>query len=1068
MPSKRTLNDSKLMDSPSIVAPARGRKRFLYDLQRASQTVEQGVEVQGLRLLSVAPGDEDGSFNCVIVPNDGEFVATLTILVSDASEYPSDHSFFCSAQDEIPAYVSRVIESIYEDGSLSIQDLLLRLLAKVAKSAMGKQRAHRDASSDEEDADDEDDADDYGIDEDLDILGAAPGVSKVDRAIIQRHFNEIVGYEYCPGYIPFGVDDFALSVSVPVMSLAEMIPARALMAWDKRLLTRTQYFTLLISGARGVYPIVQPDGTLTQTAHFHGTALQFRVGLTSGYKPTQEEAADTIRKYGLKEEYEARPVEQAEIPAYVDDPYLDGDDQEPPDEEPAIVDQTQEETTTGFRPFSLSSSLESLLNGHFLRLLQLRLQYGLGWAGAEVLLWESETTQQPDRDIMRLRGDEVRSVDLADQHSTRTYLLSEDPLRERSTTEPVNLPLLAFSYLLRRLTLCPRYCLVCHQQLKEDLDALKPYVCSSKLCTYQYYTYNRGPSLEYEICVNPDVVDLLVSLAYIAAAEGALDAPLPMGMGLRVPCKTAPADDQGLNRLYDFDTLDLPQMRMSITQLIDFLPAIADMKKHLEQPSKAGRMKPRLQDMDKSIPEAAWAILRWCVASATAHLEELKDEDEQVKNIGSEWRQFRFSVGAPDAEARFRKSVMEARRVSARINEYPSLYAWHGSPAKNWHSIIRHGLWCKTIAHGRAYGDGVYFAKEGSYSTGTYSRGAQSCWRNSAARVQSCVALAEIVNLPSRFVSSNPFFVVKQTEWIICRYLLIKGSWTSQLDGSAVPGRVLPLPVEEDPVDDSIPYVPLDPLHPLTLTNKRIRIPEPTHTLEKIVAARREEFPAPPAADLPRADAIMIDFDDWTHDRVWVERAVEHLIPPPTESSPRASTSLLREYKAMVREQETAKSLRDLGWHMPLDFNGDNLYQWIVELHSFDESLPIAQDMKRCGVNSLVFEIRFPADFPHAPPFFRILRPRLLPFSQGGGGHVTLGGSMCMDLLTADGWLPSYSISAILLQIKLAISNLDPRPARLAQAWDMPYGMQEALEGYKRAANVHGWKIPRNVDKIAY
>ena len=64
------------------------------------------------------------------------------------------------------------------------------------------------------------------------------------------------------------------------------------------------------------------------------------------------------------------------------------------------------------------------------------------------------------------------------------------------------------------------------------------------------------------------------------------------------------------------------------------------------------------------------------------------------------------------------------------------------------------------------------------------------------------------------------------------------------------------------------------------------------------------------------------------------------------------------------------------------------------------------------GVNSLVFEIRFPAGFPHAPPFFRILKPRFLGFSQvsdckilyecaipddshprcqGGGGHVTLG-----------------------------------------------------------------------------
>ena len=59
--------------------------------------------------------------------------------------------------------------------------------------------------------------------------------------------------------------------------------------------------------------------------------------------------------------------------------------------------------------------------------------------------------------------------------------------------------------------LCPRYCLVCHQQLQEDLDALKPYVCSSKLCTYQYYNLNRGPSLEVRIFLSvPTRVDPLL------------------------------------------------------------------------------------------------------------------------------------------------------------------------------------------------------------------------------------------------------------------------------------------------------------------------------------------------------------------------------------------------------------------------------------------------------------------------------------------------------------------------------------------------------------------------------
>jgi ubiquitin-conjugating enzyme E2 Q len=43
------------------------------------------------------------------------------------------------------------------------------------------------------------------------------------------------------------------------------------------------------------------------------------------------------------------------------------------------------------------------------------------------------------------------------------------------------------------------------------------------------------------------------------------------------------------------------------------------------------------------------------------------------------------------------------------------------------------------------------------------------------------------------------------------------------------------------------------------------------------------------------------------------------------------------------------------------------------------------------GINSVVFEIRFLPSFPLSPPFFRIIKPRFLPFIRGGGGHVTGG-----------------------------------------------------------------------------
>ena len=61
---------------------------------------------------------------------------------------------------------------------------------------------------------------------------------------------------------------------------------------------------------------------------------------------------------------------------------------------------------------------------------------------------------------------------------------------------------------------------------------------------------------------------------------------------------------------------------------------------------------------------------------------------------------------------------------------------------------------------------GVYFAKDGNTSFGNYAQGGAT-WKNSQLYPQSCAALAEIVNLPEKFVSHNPHYVVADTTWIV-------------------------------------------------------------------------------------------------------------------------------------------------------------------------------------------------------------------------------------------------------------------------------------------------------------
>jgi len=51
----------------------------------------------------------------------------------------------------------------------------------------------------------------------------------------------------------------------------------------------------------------------------------------------------------------------------------------------------------------------------------------------------------------------------------------------------------------------------------------------------EMYILSLTRFLQYEILHNPQTVDLLVSLAYVSATEGAMEDPLPIGLGLRVP-----------------------------------------------------------------------------------------------------------------------------------------------------------------------------------------------------------------------------------------------------------------------------------------------------------------------------------------------------------------------------------------------------------------------------------------------------------------------------------------------------------------------------------------------------
>lgn len=129
-----------------------------------------------------------------------------------------------------------------------------------------------------------------------------------------------------------------------------------------------------------------------------------------------------------------------------------------------------------------------------------------------------------------------------------------------------------------------------------------------------------------------------------------------------------------------------------------------------------------------------------------------------------------------------------------------------------------------------------------------------------------------------------------------------------------------------------------------------------------------------------------------------------------------------------------------------------NLYHWEIRLSGFDGDL--AADMKsyasETGKEFVTLEMRFSADYPFTPPFVRVVRPRF----KFQTGHVTIGGSICMELLTRTGWQSTNSIESVLIQIR---AEMTCGGARLDSGYHGDYSEHEAWDAFYRAAKNHGW-----------
>lgn len=173
-----------------------------------------------------------------------------------------------------------------------------------------------------------------------------------------------------------------------------------------------------------------------------------------------------------------------------------------------------------------------------------------------------------------------------------------------------------------------------------------------------------------------------------------------------------------------------------------------------------------------------------------------------------------------------------------------------------------------------------------------------------------------------------------------------------------------------------------------------------------------------------------------------------------SQGSRQASQVLMREMRALMALQGgdgTAKALE-------IEMVRDSLYHWCVKMHAegFPADCELREELTRfasthtSGLPAVVMDVIFPDNYPMAPPFIRVVRPRF----QLHTGHITIGGSVCMQLLTPSGWLPSVSLENVFVSIR---SEMIEGGGRIDFANRRDYSVAESREAFQRVAQRYGW-----------
>ncbi|XP_011504603.1 PREDICTED: ubiquitin-conjugating enzyme E2 Q2 [Ceratosolen solmsi marchali] len=182
--------------------------------------------------------------------------------------------------------------------------------------------------------------------------------------------------------------------------------------------------------------------------------------------------------------------------------------------------------------------------------------------------------------------------------------------------------------------------------------------------------------------------------------------------------------------------------------------------------------------------------------------------------------------------------------------------------------------------------------------------------------------------------------------------------------------------------------------------------------------------------------------------------------------SVQATDRLMKELRDIYRSDSFKKGMYSI------ELVNDSLYEWNIRLKCVDPDSPLHNDLvllkEKEGKDSILLNMLFKESYPFEPPFVRVVYPMI------SGGYVLIGGAICMELLTKQGWSSAYTVEAVIMQISATLvkgkARIQFQPTGgggKVCSGQGQYSLARAQQSFKSLVQIHeknGWFTPPKED----